>query len=76
MADNLFNKCFCHFNGYEVKDAYARRQIDNNIMPAMETLNDNFNILQEQVNVDVANQITELERRINEDIIGALGGDY
>lgn len=86
MADNLFDKCFCHFNGYKVKDADARRDIAQ-IMPAMEQLNDNLNELTAKVNDDISAQISELDTKVNNDIatqinnlrdeiIGALGGDY
>lgn len=55
------SKCFCHFNGYEVKDAQARRDI--------ETLNNNLNTTNLSVSTNKSNidlnktDIEELKNR-------------
>lgn len=44
------SKCFCHFNGYEVKDAKARQQIEDNKNDLQEQIDTNRSIIQEQNN--------------------------
>ena len=52
-------KCFCHLNGYAVKDSTARKQIED---------------LSKKVNEDIAEQLTTLDEKVTDDINTAIDG--
>ena len=63
------NKCFCHFNGYEVKDAKARNEINSlkETKVSSEVLANENNALKEELKLEITKEIEkESETRINE----------
>lgn len=69
-------KCFCHFQGYKVKDADARAQISELSVKVNEEIPNRITEVENTVNEDIKKQIADLKISIQNDIIGALEGDY
>lgn len=61
------SKCFCHFNGYEVKDAKARRDIEN----TNNKLNDNVSSINNKIDSNVSSVNARIET-LNENIQNGL----
>ena len=70
---NNESKCFCHFNGYEVKDAKARQKCEE-LEEVQSSLKTNVDtLMSDKTKTDFKNEILE---EVNVLINNALEGEY